>query len=604
MLIRMAKTSDHYRVNNSYGSRPRCRSRRRVPVERLFRDLEHNIAALATSRRYRIGNLLGRIPGLLLFRPKPRLSMDHMREIFREYNSAWSGNESISPECLAGWIKDLKDIFESFLASSRWKLGNNLVGASDFSRSSGKEIPTVAYVRELFQDYDRGLYFIPGLKLDRLVFRGDPEAGSIRLPRTGSVEPVSAFPEGEGSEEAPAASGLGYRWIKACPDLSGRDVCVFVAYEPDGILPEFKTSYLAALKRAGFVIVLVVALDDLNVKLVTRGLDFVDAILTRDNKGFDFAAWSAVMSFVPSVWRTKLLLLANDSVFGPSESFGRLIREIRDSDADLIGLTESYEYEPHLQSYFLAFKGKALASPSLQEYWSGIRAFRDKWDVIHHYETRFTSFCRGIGLKCRALFPYASICTDPGGEYFNPLHVKWRELIENGFPFIKVDLLRDIPVFADLDNWEQALLENSFGERLVRYGIPEAFRRGLDTKSELLDGFHSARQVRKAGTGNYQWASLSDRPAFFLDIDKLPAGKPGWYAFSLIMETSLPGGEASLHFFSGKANENDETLFLPFKNNKTVTRITCLEQPLRALRFIPVRQKCRFTVKHIGGCLP
>ena len=600
MLIRMAKTSDHYRSNNSFGSRPRCRSRKRVPVERLFRDLEHNIAALATSRRYRIGNSLGRIPGLLLFRPKPRLSMDHMREIFREYNSARSGNESIPPECLAGWIKDLKDIFESFLASSRWKLGNNLVGAADFFRSSGKEIPTVAYVRELFQDYDRGLYFIPGLKLDRLVFRGDPEAGSIRLPRTCSVEPESSFPEGEDSEEAPPASGLGYRWIKACPDLSGREVCVFVAYEPDGILPEFKTSYLAALKRAGFVIVLVVALDDLNVKLVTRGLDFVDAILTRENKGFDFAAWSAVMSFVPSVWRTKLLLLANDSVFGPSESFGRLIREIRDSDADLIGLTESYEYEPHLQSYFLAFKGKALASPALQEYWSGIKAFRDKWDVIHNYETRFTSFCRGIGLKCRALFPYASVCPDPGGEYINPLHVKWRELIENGFPFIKVDLLRDFPVFADLENWEQLMLENGFSDRLVRHGIPEAFQHCLEGRMLELDAFHSSANARKINKGNYQWRNLTGLPSFYLDISQFPAGKPGWCALSIELETSLPGGGAVFEFLSDSGEKRDEPLSIPYRNNRPVTRIARLEEPLSALRFVPVNRGCRFTVKRIG----
>jgi GT2 family glycosyltransferase len=398
---------------------------------------------------------------------------------------------------------------------------------------------------------------------------------------------------------SPLADSVAHKWIKACPDLSGKEVCIFAAYEPEGILAEFKTIYLAALKRAGFVIVLVVALDDLNVKLVTRGLDFVDAILARENIGFDFASWSAVMTFVPSVWKSRLLILANDSVFGPSRSFDRVVEDIRASKSDVIGLTASKEIELHLQSYFFALKNKALKSSDLRKYWAGVRAFRDKRDVILEYEIKMRSFCLSIGLECSALYSREPYFQDSSGKSRNPMHYQWKDLIERGFPFIKVDLIRYNPAKENLDDLDSFLLRNGFSERLVRYGIPEVINRMQGKNTYQLDVYHSSRNVKKTENGVYQWASQSDAPAFYLDINHLPAGKPGWYIFSLILNTSIPKGNAAFHFYTGEGVLDDQILVLPYENNKAVTRIIYIDQPFTDLRFFPADKKCRFTVKRI-----
>jgi lipopolysaccharide biosynthesis protein len=64
----------------------------------------------------------------------------------------------------------------------------------------------------------------------------------------------------------------------------------------------------------------------------------------------------------------------NDSVFGPTNdaAFSELLKRIRNSGADFIGLTESFERCWHLQSYFLAVKSPALSSVAFREFMEGI----------------------------------------------------------------------------------------------------------------------------------------------------------------------------------------------------------------------------------------
>ena len=43
------------------------------------------------------------------------------------------------------------------------------------------------------------------------------------------------------------------------------------------------------------------------------------------------------------------------------------------------------------------------------------------------------------------------------GGYLNPTHFQWRSLIADGFPFIKISLLRDNTFGPDLRGWQQTV---------------------------------------------------------------------------------------------------------------------------------------------------
>jgi malate dehydrogenase (oxaloacetate-decarboxylating)(NADP+) len=85
------------------------------------------------------------------------------------------------------------------------------------------------------------------------------------------------------------------------------------------------------------------------------------AICVRENKGFDFGAWSQVMSEL-DFGKVDRLYWVNDSIYGPlnDESFNKLIDRVRNSKSDFIGLTFNKKYFFHLQSYFLVFNKKIL----------------------------------------------------------------------------------------------------------------------------------------------------------------------------------------------------------------------------------------------------
>lgn len=149
---------------------------RKTPVSRLMEQLEKDVSALSESTRYRVGNFLARVPGLVLFRKKPRLAMDHMMELFGEYHAAGDKGGIIPPELMVELVENLRDVFESFLASSRWKLGCMLVSSLEAVLSRGRKPMATEHILRLFDDFEKGKYIIPGLKARRITIEDDSSA--------------------------------------------------------------------------------------------------------------------------------------------------------------------------------------------------------------------------------------------------------------------------------------------------------------------------------------------------------------------------------------------------------------------------------------------
>jgi hypothetical protein len=144
--------------------------RKGIPVDQLIIQLENDILALSKSIRYRTGNAVVRLFGLALFRGRPRLAMDHMLELLQACRSTRDQEEKIPPEHTLQLIEQLQDIFESFLNSFRWRLGNNLIDALQAVLLRKKKPIATDHILELFGDFERGRYVIPGLQPRKLIF--------------------------------------------------------------------------------------------------------------------------------------------------------------------------------------------------------------------------------------------------------------------------------------------------------------------------------------------------------------------------------------------------------------------------------------------------
>ena len=168
-------------------------------------------------------------------------------------------------------------------------------------------------------------------------------------------------------------------------------------------------------------------------------------VIRKPNVGYDFGSWSIALRMLPWIPEAKRVILANDSMAGPFAPLRPLLDQFDETAADVWGLTDTSQFEPHLQSYFLGFRNSVLASTPVRRFWSGIRDEREKIRIILRSEIGLSRLLRDEGFVQMPAYPQERYVES--GE--NPVIVGWRRLLEHGFPFLKREILRDPSVAPD-----------------------------------------------------------------------------------------------------------------------------------------------------------
>ncbi len=227
--------------------------------------------------------------------------------------------------------------------------------------------------------------------------------------------------------------------------MQGENICIFVVLAQQGRILPHSSDHARAWKAAGYTVVIVVIVDRLDTDMDLNSLAFADAILYRLNRGYDFGAWSAAIQLLqPQLVASKTLAIANDSLLGPSRTFGKMVERASQLDADVIGLTESNELARHFQSFVLFFRETALKSQQFWKFWKNVRTGERQF-VLENYEVPLRGIFQQAGLKVAALHPV------DGSRWYNPTITECPSLLAAGFPYIKVQLLRDNPERVPLD---------------------------------------------------------------------------------------------------------------------------------------------------------
>lgn len=235
------------------------------------------------------------------------------------------------------------------------------------------------------------------------------------------------------------------RVLKPLAVGASREICLFATH---AVAPEPKAHVLhhaRCLAEAGFDVVLIANADPVaaSYALPSSAVDGLAAAYVRENVGYDFGAWGHAWALGQGFPGTQRLLLVNDSIVGPLDegAFRAMLVRLRGTSADVVGLTQNFVPHPHLQSYFLAFGSRALAAPALRAIFDGMHALPTKDLVIDAYETALTRQLAAAGLSVEALF--APLYHDARSA--DDTVLRWRELLDAGFPFIKASRLRPGP---------------------------------------------------------------------------------------------------------------------------------------------------------------
>lgn len=296
------------------------------------------------------------------------------------------------------------------------------------------------------------------------ICRNQPEVqrqtdGFAQFFRTPPPRPEVAEP----LRDAPS-----HRWEVPLPPgtvTPASDICLFVAHAPYGQLPEFTAQYLRELRQSGLKVVLCLAMDNVDIAICDGWARVADAVVLRQNLGFDFGAWADLLRWLPEVWTAKRLIFANDSVVGPFHPLSGMVERLRSTDAGFFALTDCTIHKYHAQSYFFGWSGRNLASAALRSFWASVENFSDKDLIIQTYEIPLFSLCDALPdpshqilFGMHDVFGRSADMLPP----FSPAHHAWLALLKNGNPFVKTAVLRDsaaaIDSLADATGADRAML--------------------------------------------------------------------------------------------------------------------------------------------------
>jgi len=226
-----------------------------------------------------------------------------------------------------------------------------------------------------------------------------------------------------------------------------RLVCLFSHFDAAGRIPPYVQRYLSALCRCGFEIHLVSASPDLNPSDQHEVERTGVKVHCRDNTGMDFGSWQWALQHIVQMDEVDWLLLANDSVFGPIFDLETVFRSQFAGDADFWGITDSYEMDWHLQSYFICVRGNVARSDAFRSVFGADFAALTKRSIIRDGEVALSQSLLRAGFRGSAFCPYDHLRKSRSEGPCNASHFYWDQLIARlGCPFIKRELIRDNPM--------------------------------------------------------------------------------------------------------------------------------------------------------------
>jgi rhamnosyltransferase len=225
-----------------------------------------------------------------------------------------------------------------------------------------------------------------------------------------------------------------------------RPVCFFSAYDSEGVVRPNVIHYLDELVEAGFDIVFISSSDTISNDDLGKLSNYCIKIINRVNRGYDFYSWKTGLEKYPHFREHAAVLLANDSVTGPLFNISGIIGKLETHDADVLGMTDCYQFHPHLQSYFLYCKKHVTASKEFNRFFTCVDALESKTVIIRKYEVGFSRFLQPR-FKLSALYDLETILSRTRysarpKNWIDPTVQLWKPLItELDFPFIKKSLV-------------------------------------------------------------------------------------------------------------------------------------------------------------------
>ena len=226
-------------------------------------------------------------------------------------------------------------------------------------------------------------------------------------------------------------------------------------YDRDGVVDDYYLYWLDALRPHLAHLVVVV-----NGPLQPRSEDRVraraDALVLRDNKGFDVWAYRAGLEHVglAALGRFDEVVLCNHTFFGPIYPLAEMFDAMAGRAVDFWGITAhagspadpATNGEPipfHLNSHFIAVRRPMASHPAFRAYWDGMAPIPSYESSIRLHELVFTPHFRALGFTVDAY-----VDPDLYGSDYNAFFELDETLLRSRSPILKRRAFFHDPAFC------------------------------------------------------------------------------------------------------------------------------------------------------------
>ena len=222
-------------------------------------------------------------------------------------------------------------------------------------------------------------------------------------------------------------------------------VTVMAGYAHGGRWSPVTLSWIRAVRSISDALVLVVDQEDLSAPA-----EFADdesiCFLAKRHRAYDFGSYRLGLTEAESrgwLRSASHVLLCNDSVIGPFFGLEPVVLKMIDHASPVWGLTESYLYSPHLQSYFLLIRSEVVLNPAVRGFFDSVVPQQSRHDVIQVYELGFSRLIKSLGFSWKVLLPASEMLDPRNGEMMgNPTAYPICTLLEK-LPVIKTRALKE-----------------------------------------------------------------------------------------------------------------------------------------------------------------
>lgn len=282
------------------------------------------------------------------------------------------------------------------------------------------------------------------------------DGGTVLLSdqRDGAALPqrVTGFPASLSRERIPISETLieleaaRHRHQRSRTVPKRRRVAVFASYSADGVLPPQVQPYLEGLRPLVERIV-VVCDNDLAPDQRSRLSGLADHVITGRHGEYDFGSYKRGEAWARQAgWLDEAddLILCNDSCFGPVGSFAPMFERMDTRHLDFWGATDSREFHPHLQSFFVVLNWHVFQSPVFRNFIEGVTKQSNVQQVIMKYEIGLTKTLAGAGYSWGAMVENRLEGVHPNDPTYRNITLHPILSMEMGLPLIKAKALRSV----------------------------------------------------------------------------------------------------------------------------------------------------------------